>query len=439
MDATTLLDQLRGYQSKNEASIDQVVEAFEAADGEISQRIVAIEEAFQSVENQLLQRAHIFFSSYRKAVSLQEQSTIILKQHYTFQESKLSKKKHSIHALEIHLIPLQTKKTSVPSSRKPNLRLPLEFTPSSMHTEALQKLLKLYLPLHGSIPPRDLTTLNIVQSISSPGKDLLRFQFPWGVAVHPFTGNVYTCEEDRNRIVCLDSSLKYINHFVSEESSSASSSDQEPPSRVLLKGPRGIAVSYDGRIAVADYSSSSVVIMTEDYQPVKVLGKKDSSGGNFSSPYHVCFDTQNNLYVADSGNRRIQKFDEQGNFVCSFGGKQGTPVTISASVNGVAVDEHGYVYLLHAGADKIKVFNPDTTLSHEIEIKRIGSGGWGNLTRGPNDTLVVSDSNHNEIRFYSLSGDHLHTVHLESPLGVAFGLDGTMYASSVSASTITQY
>ena len=37
----------------------------------------------------------------------------------------------------------------------------------------------------------------------------------------------------------------------------------------------------------------------------------------FSSPRGVAVDSSGNIYVADTGNNRIQKFDENGNFLTS--------------------------------------------------------------------------------------------------------------------------
>ena len=46
-----------------------------------------------------------------------------------------------------------------------------------------------------------------------------------------------------------------------------------------------------------------------------------SNPGFFLSQQHIAFDLENNLYVTDLGNARIQKFDSYGNFIIEWGSK----------------------------------------------------------------------------------------------------------------------
>ena len=43
--------------------------------------------------------------------------------------------------------------------------------------------------------------------------------------------------------------------------------------------------------------------------------------GSFLSPQHLAFDSENNVYVTDLGNARVQKFDSNGNFLLEWGSK----------------------------------------------------------------------------------------------------------------------
>ena len=40
--------------------------------------------------------------------------------------------------------------------------------------------------------------------------------------------------------------------------------------------------------------------------------------GMFLYPQHLAIDLENNVYVTDLGNSRVQKFDYQGNYILSF-------------------------------------------------------------------------------------------------------------------------
>ncbi len=51
-----------------------------------------------------------------------------------------------------------------------------------------------------------------------------------------------------------------------------------------------------------------------------VIGGIGSAPGQLSSPADVALDSFGNIYVADTNNNRIQKYDPQGNFLAAAGG-----------------------------------------------------------------------------------------------------------------------
>ena len=43
--------------------------------------------------------------------------------------------------------------------------------------------------------------------------------------------------------------------------------------------------------------------------------------GKFLEPQHLAIDSENNVYVTDLGNSRVQKFDSTGNFLIEWGNR----------------------------------------------------------------------------------------------------------------------
>ena len=75
-------------------------------------------------------------------------------------------------------------------------------------------------------------------------------------------------------------------------------------------------------------------------------------------PWGIAIDKQENIYIADWRNDRIQKFDSDGNFLMKFG----TTGSGEGQLNrptGVAVDKEGIIYVADWMNDRLQVFDAD--------------------------------------------------------------------------------
>src|SRR5665213_3313653 len=58
----------------------------------------------------------------------------------------------------------------------------------------------------------------------------------------------------------------------------------------------------------------------KDGRFVKSWGKKGTAPGEFANVRSIAVDVQGNVYAADGGNKRVQVFDNDGNFKTAFAG-----------------------------------------------------------------------------------------------------------------------
>ncbi|HLJ16815.1 MAG TPA: 6-bladed beta-propeller, partial [Bryobacteraceae bacterium] len=71
-----------------------------------------------------------------------------------------------------------------------------------------------------------------------------------------------------------------------------------------------------GNIFISDgYINSRVAKFDKNGDWVKQWGNRGTGTGEFNTPHSIASDNQGNIYVADRGNRRIQVFDGEGNFL----------------------------------------------------------------------------------------------------------------------------
>ena len=73
--------------------------------------------------------------------------------------------------------------------------------------------------------------------------------------------------------------------------------------------PAGNAFISDG------YINSRVAKVDRDGKWIKSWGDRGTKPGEFNTPHSIAADAKGNIYVADRGNRRIQVFDGDGNFL----------------------------------------------------------------------------------------------------------------------------
>jgi tripartite motif-containing protein 71 len=103
------------------------------------------------------------------------------------------------------------------------------------------------------------------------------------------------------------------------------------------------------------------------YRFVTDWGSYGSGYGQFNGPWGVAVDAAGNVYVADTGNHRIQKFDSSGKFLAQWGGLLNGP-------SGVAVDWAGNVYVADSDLSLITIWKFDSSGTYLT--------GWKNLAYG---------------------------------------------------------
>jgi sugar lactone lactonase YvrE len=87
----------------------------------------------------------------------------------------------------------------------------------------------------------------------------------------------------------------------------------------LFRQPTDIAWDSQGNIYITDgYVNSRVAKIDKEGDWVKSWGSKGNAPGQFNLPHSIAIDRDDNIYVGDRSNRRVQVFDTDGNFKRMF-------------------------------------------------------------------------------------------------------------------------
>ncbi len=138
--------------------------------------------------------------------------------------------------------------------------------------------------------------------------------------------------------------------------------------------PRAVAVDAQGRIYVADSGNNRVQVFNPDGSFLRQFGstckldtREGCTGdgrGQFNEPWGIAVDGEGNVYVADTWNHRVQKFDKDGNFIAMWGvfestaGELGKPFAFYGPRQ-MLVDREDRLYVMDTGNKRVQVFNSD--------------------------------------------------------------------------------
>jgi len=92
-----------------------------------------------------------------------------------------------------------------------------------------------------------------------------------------------------------------------------------PPVDGMFRQVTDVAWDSASNTYISDgYVNSRIAKIDKDGNWIKSWGEPGDQPGQFSTPHSIVVDAQNNIYVADRGNHRIQVFDSNGKFLRKF-------------------------------------------------------------------------------------------------------------------------
>ena len=93
---------------------------------------------------------------------------------------------------------------------------------------------------------------------------------------------------------------------------------------------------------------------------VKNIGNIESLDENvlFYMPADIAFDSKDNIYILDSGNHRIQKFDSDGKYLATFGRQGEGPGEFQYPMS-LDIDTEGYLYISDPQNQRIQILKPN--------------------------------------------------------------------------------
>jgi DNA-binding beta-propeller fold protein YncE len=177
---------------------------------------------------------------------------------------------------------------------------------------------------------------------------------------------------------------------------------------------KGTAIDVDvsGRLFVLDRERGTLTLYDQAMKEVATVGGPGWEGGSFDQPAGLWARNGLDIYVADLGNHRIQRFDRTLTYVSSLASRSGdeNAVTFGYPAD-VTVSRFGTLYI--CDTENNRVVKVDAANRLEGSFGGFG-GGAGKLDHpvqvemGPGDQVYVLDPP--RVLVYDLFGNYLSTL-----------------------------
>ena len=278
----------------------------------------------------------------------------------------------------------------------------------------------------------DLTgpTVTIATSVTSPtNADPIPFTAEFSETVTGFNATDITISS--GTVENFDTSHSVLAHYRVASFSNPSISD--------------VAVNSTGHVFVVDDRSGIIDIINSTAHRLGQFGDRTSGtdDGRFNSPRGIAINSNDEIYIVDSNNNRIQKFSNTGGFLDKFG-SAGTGDSQFDSPNGIAINSTGYIFVVDTANDRVQIFDSAHVYQGQIGGVADGTGDGEfnaprHITIDSNDNIYVAGFANDRVQIFDRGGTYQRVIggtlnstaegQFNGPDGIALDSNDNIYVS----------
>ena len=177
----------------------------------------------------------------------------------------------------------------------------------------------------------------------------------------------------------------------------------------MLRNPRGLLPDGTGNLWVADTGNDRLQRFSPEGDLLQVIGRPGSRERELSSPSCVALTRKGNLVVADTGNRRVQIFSAKGLFLGALG-RPGSQKGQFMEPVWVAVDLSENIYVVDRGNSRVSKYDSSGTLLWEMGKAGTLDGEFrepANILVSRDSEVIVLDAGNARVQIFDQNGRFL--------------------------------
>lgn len=267
-------------------------------------------------------------------------------------------------------------------------------------------------------------------------------------------GTIYVADEFNNRVSVISAAGELVRTV----------GGQEQADMFMLNRPNAVALNSNNTLYIADTWNYRIQSLSADNNPIVAWGQPGQFGINaqaqpvdgFWGPRDVELDSEGNVYVSDTGNKRVRVYDASGQWLrdISSGGSGEGQID---EPSGLAIHPDGRLFVADTWNRRVSVFNSqDGTWLYNFSVL----GWYQDLGSRPylaidveRDLIYVTDPDAARVLVYTTAGNcvgsfgqggsvesgGLDATQFDTPSGIAVDAQGNVYVTDSSANRILRF
>ncbi|HET8814502.1 MAG TPA: SMP-30/gluconolactonase/LRE family protein [Solirubrobacterales bacterium] len=299
-----------------------------------------------------------------------------------------------------------------------------------------------------------------VKTVGSSGTSGGKLSAPAGLAIDP-SGNLWVADTANNRIEQFNEKGEFVLVFGKEVNKTKVEAGGTEAEKNLctaasgnvckagvagsgngqLSAPRGIAATSGGNLWVADTGNNRIQKFGSTGNFLNVVTGEGSSAGKMKEPSSIAMGPDGSIWVADSGSNRIEQWTSALALQRVFGG-EGTTDGQFQQLGAIDVDAQGNVWAADITSNNVQGFNEVGTFIGKFGVAGNGPGQFNfsspiGVAADSKGNIWVTDANNNRIQKWQRPAAPSYTSSFGSsgsgngqfahPAGIAVDAEGNIF------------